>query len=876
MKRFLAFLLTLAFVCAPLLPQKARAAETPARSGYKTLEEAAEYIRKEMAAFKTEIKLKFQFDSPYAYSDGELWEYIKPVITQHTGVPDEGDYLYWTFQSVGYDFTDEFDGKTHYVTVDYIVPEYNNTAQQEQELEEKLTQVMAELALEGKSDYEKIEAIYRYVCENVDYSDEVLGSGVDSLYPLEDMKVYWSAYAALVLGETTCQGYSSLIYRMMLMAGIDCRLIAGDIHGWNIVKLDGKYYYLDATWDETVDDNEYNPQYFLSGSASFRIDGHKAYNDYYTPEYLAQHPISVLDYGENEPAADKVLGSGKCGNKAKWKLTGDGKLVISGSGPMWDAAPSGIGWAEGDFSLRWDGLNGYIKSVEIQKGITSVGDYAFYNCPQLSEISFSSSVKQLGEYAFALCEGLTKLSLPDTIQTADNYTFYQCPNLETVTLSAGMKEIPTQMFVGCTGLKKVTIPEGITTIGESAFHTCPKLQEVNIPASVTTLGSGSFAGSFDPEAKLSFTVPETVKEVGWASFEKTGLREVIWNAKTETVELAMFNLSFYLENVEFCDSATSFQEYTLKDCNNLKTVKLPATLTEVGEETFCGCISLEAVTLPAGLTNISRNMFNACGMLKEITIPETVRSIDVNGFAGCKGLEWVQVPAAVEEVGVYAFSTGSDLTVVFMGDAPTLTGIEGSESNCFHTWGEVTVYYIEDNKTWTGDKQRELGGGFPKWKTIHSPDVPHTPGNMSNDGENHWYVCTGCPELLDAEPHSYSSDCDEICDVCQALREVTHTYGEAYQHNDQVHWRACTGCGKEIEVHTHVFGDGQTQGGETIYVCGICGYTKVGSAEPQPTTPSADENDGEKSDMTVIIVVAVAAVAVVGSAVVLVLKKKKV
>jgi hypothetical protein len=115
-----------------------------------------------------------------------------------------------------------------------------------------------------------------------------------------------------------------------------------------------------------------------------------------------------------------------------------------------------------------------------------------------------------------------------------------------------MKEIPTQMFVASTGLKKVIIPEGIKTIGESAFHTCPKLREVNIPASVTTIGPGCFAGSFDPEAKVSITVPETVKEVGWASFENTGLREVIWKTKAKVVEAAMFNLSFYLENVEFC------------------------------------------------------------------------------------------------------------------------------------------------------------------------------------------------------------------------------------------------------------------------------------------------------------------------------------
>ena len=150
--RLLAILLAFVLVCSPLLSLRAEATDTNTRPGYKTFDEAMEYIRKKMAQFQTSITLKFQFDSPYEYSEGALWELMKPHITQHTGVPDEGDYLYWTFQTIGYDFTDEFDGTTHYVTVEYIMPSYNNTAQQELELEEKLEQVMAELDLDGKTD----------------------------------------------------------------------------------------------------------------------------------------------------------------------------------------------------------------------------------------------------------------------------------------------------------------------------------------------------------------------------------------------------------------------------------------------------------------------------------------------------------------------------------------------------------------------------------------------------------------------------------------------------------------------------------------------------------------------------------------------------
>ena len=898
--RFLAILLAFVLVCSPLLSPRAEAADTNTRAGYKTFDEAMEYIRQKMAQFQTSITLKFQFDSPYEYSEGALWDMMKPYITQHTGVPDEGDYLYWTFQTIGYDFTDEFDGTTHYVTVESIVPTYNNTAQQEKELEAKLEQVMAELDLDGKSDYEKIEAIYRYVCENVDYSEAALSGEFDPLLPPEDMKIYWSAYAALVLGETTCQGYSSLIYRMMLMAGIDCRLIAGDNHGWNIVKLDDKYYYLDATWDETVDGQPYNPQYFLSGSASFRIDGHKAWTDSYTPEFVAQYPISVLDYGVEEPSADAVLGSGKCGNNVKWKLTGDGKLVISGSGAMWNAAPSGVGWIEGNLSSRWDGLNGYIKSVEIQNGVTSVGDYAFYNCPQLAEISFAGTVTNLGKMSFSLCEGLKELTLPNTVRTVGIQAFYQCVNLETVTLSAGMKEIPEQMFIGCTGLKTVHIPEGIEKIGEAAFHTCPKLQMVNIPASVTTLGPGSFAGSFDPEAKVSLAIPETVQEVGWASFENTGLWEVIWNAQADVVEMAMFNLSFYLENVEFNDCATSFEEWVFHECFNLKTVRMPAPLTEVGDEIFLHCLSLEDIALPESLTNISRNMFSGCYSLPEIVIPETVTSIDVNGFAGCSSLKQIVVPAAVKEVGVYAFATGNDLLVVFMGDAPDLIGVEGPEQYAFSTMGEeykVTIYYPEGNETWTWDKQHELADEYPRWKPMHSPDAAHTVVRGGSDADSHWNACSGCPEILDLQPHSYRADCDAYCSVCGRMRSASaHNYGSSWLKDENQHWQECADCGKTAYTKKHGFSTGVEEGSTMRYSCSTCGYEKVEEITPSPTEPatqptnspttpnstdapeptgSPNADTGDTNNNRFVVIGVIAAVIVGAVVVVIILKKKK-
>jgi hypothetical protein len=66
----------------------------------------------------------------------------------------------------------------------------------------------------------------------------------------------YTAYEALTIGKAVCQGYALLMYNMLTKAGIKNVIAAGTVntgeHAWNIVKLDGQWYHLDATWDDAA------------------------------------------------------------------------------------------------------------------------------------------------------------------------------------------------------------------------------------------------------------------------------------------------------------------------------------------------------------------------------------------------------------------------------------------------------------------------------------------------------------------------------------------------------------------------------------------------------------------------------------------------
>lgn len=105
-----------------------------------------------------------------------------------------------------------------------------------------------------KNDYEKIINIYSYVAYNVVYDYDRKDD--------ETAQIEHSMYAALCENKAVCQGYALSIYRLLLLAGIDCRILLGEAnesHAWNLVEFNDKYYSLDATWDAQSE----NYSYFL-------------------------------------------------------------------------------------------------------------------------------------------------------------------------------------------------------------------------------------------------------------------------------------------------------------------------------------------------------------------------------------------------------------------------------------------------------------------------------------------------------------------------------------------------------------------------------------------------------------------------------------
>ena len=144
---------------------------------------------------------------------------------------------------------------------------------------------------------------------------------------------------------------------------------------------------------------------------------------------------------------DNIYDSGSCGENVTWTLTADGTLTISGTGAMTDYTY--------DSRSPWYSCRGAIKRVVIQQGVTSIGNWAFWDCSGLTSVTIPDGVTSIGGDAFSGCTSLTSVAIPSSVT-----------------------EIGGSAFSGCTGLTSVTIPDSVTSIDGYAFSGCDSLTDV--------------------------------------------------------------------------------------------------------------------------------------------------------------------------------------------------------------------------------------------------------------------------------------------------------------------------------------------------------------------------------------------------------------
>ena len=113
-----------------------------------------------------------------------------------------------------------------------------------------------------------------------------------------------------------------------------------------------------------------------------------------------------------------------------------------------------------------------LSNLHINEGVTTIGEYAFMECPKLIKLDIPESVEAIHRGAFSLCHGLIDLNL-GTVESIGDFAFYRCRALSEVTLPSTLSELGNEAFAECPNLKLIKVHDSLSSIPPHAFKGLP-------------------------------------------------------------------------------------------------------------------------------------------------------------------------------------------------------------------------------------------------------------------------------------------------------------------------------------------------------------------------------------------------------------------
>lgn len=171
--------------------------------------------------FTLDYNVEYNFDIYKFGYENALQDYIN------------SDYTYYNINRIEYRYYHESSKGQKNFSVDYILDLMETPEQKEYVYSTVRSLIKRNPSIIKASNFEKAAWAFDYIVEHVAYDYDYAN---------------YTAYEALKEKKAVCQGIVKLYYVMAIELGLNCRIVSGGNHAWNLVELEGKWYYVDATW----------------------------------------------------------------------------------------------------------------------------------------------------------------------------------------------------------------------------------------------------------------------------------------------------------------------------------------------------------------------------------------------------------------------------------------------------------------------------------------------------------------------------------------------------------------------------------------------------------------------------------------------------
>ena len=229
-------------------------------------------------------------------------------------------------------------------------------------------------------------------------------------------------------------------------------------------------------------------------------------------------------------------------------------------------------------------------SITLNEGTLGIAGEAFYDETNLVGISIPETVSAIMSYAFYGCNGLTSITLPNSLRHIGSNAFTDCSGLTSIVVPDAVTEIPYGVFYGCTNLASITISDNVTYVGNTTFSdtawlnnlpdgpayinkvlytykgTMPENYALTIKEGTTVTADLALEGQTN---LVSVSIPNTVTNLGYSTFDNTGLTSVSVPGSVKVITGYAFANCSKLASATIGNDVKLIEWRAFKSCTNL-------------------------------------------------------------------------------------------------------------------------------------------------------------------------------------------------------------------------------------------------------------------------------------------------------------------